>query len=168
MPPREPADAAVEDAATAASAGADRPTPGRPDDPEAPRDGTVAERYGRGRARRRRDRWLLGGAAAVFAVVLVAWVVWAGLDGTTPQVQATDLGHRLLNEERAVEVTWRLSVPAGNETACIVQAYNEDFTVVGWKVVGIPASDRPLRTLTETVRVAQEANTGLISRCWLT
>jgi len=168
VPPREPADAAVEDAATAASAGADRPAPGRPDDPGASRDGTVSERYGRGRARRRRDRWLLGGAAAAFAVVLVAWVVWAGLDGTTAQVQATDLGHRLLNEERAVEVTWRLSVPAGNETACIVQAYNEDFTVVGWKIVEIPASDRPLRTLTETVRVAQEANTGLISRCWLT
>ena len=45
--------------------------------------------------------------------------------------QATDLGHHLLNEERAVEVTWRLSVPAGNETACIVQALNEHFTVVG-------------------------------------
>ena len=168
MPPREPADAAVEDAAIAASDAAARAVPGRPDDPDAPREGGVAERYGRTGARRRRDRWLLGGAAAAFAVVLVAWVVWAGLDGTAPQVEATDLGHRLMNDERAVEVTWRLSVPAGNETACIVQAFNDDFTVVGWKVVEIPASDRPLRTFTETVRVAQEANTGLISRCWLT
>jgi hypothetical protein len=168
VPPREPADAAVEDAAIAASVAADPVAPGRPDDPEAPRTGAVADRYGRGRERRRRDRWIIAGAAAAFAVVLGAWVVWAGLDGTTPQVQATDLGHRLLNEERAVEVTWRLSVPVGNETACIVQAFNEDFTVVGWKVVEIPASDEPLRTFTETVRVAQEANTGLISRCWLT
>jgi hypothetical protein len=40
--------------------------------------------------------------------------------------------------------------------------------VVGWKVVEIPASDRHLRTFTDTVRVAREANTGLISRCWLT
>ena len=36
------------------------------------------------------------------------------------------------------------------------------------KVVEIPASDRHLRTFTDTVRVAREANTGLISRCWLT
>ena len=100
--------------------------------------------------------------------MLVAWVVWAGLDGSKPPVEATDTGHRLMNDERAVEVSWNLSVPPGNETACIVQALNEDFTVVGWKVVEIPASDAPLRTFTETVRVAQPANTGLISRCWLT
>lgn len=128
----------------------------------------LAARYGRTRTNRARDRWLLIGAAVAFVVVLVAWVVWAGLDGQKPSVQATDTGHRLLNEERAVEVTWTLSVPPGNETACIVQAFDEDFTVVGWRVVEIPASDQYLRTLTERVRVAREANTGLISTCWLT
>lgn len=128
----------------------------------------LAARYGRTRTNRTRDRWLLIGAAVAFAVVLIAWVVWAGLDGQKPSVQATDTGHRLLNEERAVEVTWTLSVPPGNETACIVQAFDEDFTVVGWRVVEIPASDQYLRTFTERVRVAREANTGLISTCWLT
>ena len=168
MPPRERADAAVEDAAVAASDDVERVAAGRPDDPDAPRGDLIADRYGRGRPHRRRDRWLIVGAAAAFAVVLVAWVGWAGLDGSKPLVEATDLSHRVLNDERAVEVTWRLSVPSGNETACIVEALNEDFTVVGWKVVEIPASDQPLRTFTERVRVAQEANTGLISHCWLT
>lgn len=124
-------------------------------------------RYGRTRTHRTRDRVLLVLGAVGVAVVLVAWVVWAGLDGQTPSVDATDTGHVVLNDERAVEVSWTLSVPPGNETACIVQAYDEDFTVVGWKVVEIPASDRHLRTFTERVRVAQEANTGLISRCWI-
>ena len=128
----------------------------------------LAARYGRTRARRTRDRLLLIGGAIAFAVVLIAWVVWAGLDGQKPSVEATDTGHRLLNEQRAVEVTWTLSVPPGNETACIVQAFDEDFTIVGWRVVEIPASDQHLRSFTETVRVAREANTGLISRCWLT
>jgi hypothetical protein len=128
----------------------------------------LAARYGRTRTRRRRDRLLLIGGAIAFAVVLVAWVVWAGLDGQKPSVEATDTGHRLLNEERAVEVSWTLSVPPGNETACIVQAFDEDFTVVGWRVVEIPASEQHLRTFTERVRVAREANTGLISHCWLT
>jgi hypothetical protein len=128
----------------------------------------LAARYGRTNARRTRDRLLLVGGAVAFAVVLVAWVVWAGLDGQKPSVEATDTSHVVMNDQRAVEVTWTLSVPPGNETACIVQAFDEDFTVVGWRVVEIPASDRHLRSFTETVRVAREANTGLISRCWLT
>ncbi|GAA2028724.1 hypothetical protein GCM10009819_10490 [Agromyces tropicus] len=158
MPQRESADAAAEDAALD---GTPTPPSGTSTTAQA-----LAERYGRTRRRRRRERLILVGAAIAFAVVLGAWVVWAGLDGSRPQVQATDLGHRLL-DSRAVEVTWRLSVPAGTDTACIVQALNEDFTVVGWKVVEIPASERPLRTFTETVRTAQEANTGLISQCWV-
>jgi hypothetical protein len=133
-----------------------------------PETDALAARYGRTRTRRRRDRLLLIGGAIAFAVVLVAWIVWAGLDGQKPSVEATDTGHRLLNEERAVEVSWTLSVPPGNETACIVQAFDEDFTVVGWRVVEIPRSEQHLRTFTERVRVAREANTGLISHCWLT
>ncbi|WP_353815729.1 DUF4307 domain-containing protein [Agromyces sp. SYSU T00266] len=171
MPPRESADAAAEDAALDGT-----PASARDGSAVAQRSATassasstaadLSDRYGRTPTRRRRDRSILIGAAIAFAAVLVSWVVWAGLDGNAPLVQATDLGHELL-DERAVEVTWRLSVPSGNATACIVQAFNEDFTVVGWKVVEIPASERPLRTFTETVRTAQEANTGLISHCWL-
>ncbi|MGR0219659.1 DUF4307 domain-containing protein [Agromyces sp. ZXT2-6] len=162
MPPRESADAAAVDAAVedAALDGV------RPRGSGAAASVDLERRYGRTADRRRRERWILGGAALAFAVVLVAWVVWAGLDGSRPQVQATDLGHRLI-DDHSVEVTWRLSAPAGNETACIVQAYNEDFTVVGWKIVELPASERPLRTFTETVRTALEPNTGLVSDCWL-
>ena len=132
-----------------------------------PESDVIAARYGRTRANRTRDRLLLIAAGAFAAIVLVAWVVWAGLDGQKPQIEVTDTGHRLMNDERAVEVSWNLSVPPGNDTACIVQALNEDFTVVGWKVIEVPASTLHIRSLTETVRVAQEANTGLIYRCWL-
>ena len=132
-----------------------------------PESDVIASRYGRTRANRTRDRLLLVAGAVFAAIVLVAWVVWAGLDGQKPQIEVTDTGHRLINDERAVEVSWNLSVPPGNDTACIVQALNEDFTVVGWKVIEVPASTLHIRSLTETVRVAQEANTGLIYRCWL-
>jgi len=132
-----------------------------------PQSDVIAARYGRTRANRTRDRLLLIAASAFAAIVLVAWVVWAGLDGQKPQIEVTDTGHHLINDERAVEVSWNLSVPPGNDTACIVQALNEDFTVVGWKVIEVPASTLHIRSFTETVRVAQEANTGLIYRCWL-
>jgi len=134
----------------------------------APSSDVLDARYGRTRTHRTRDRVLLIGGAVAFTIVLVAWVVWAGLDGQKPQIEVTDTGHRLINEDRAVEVSWNLSVPPGNDTACVVQALNEDFTVVGWKVIEVPASERHIRSLTETVRVAQEANTGLIYGCWLT
>ncbi|QTX04175.1 DUF4307 domain-containing protein [Agromyces archimandritae] len=127
----------------------------------------ISARYGRTPKRRRRDVLLLAGGGVFAALAVIAWVIWAGLDSPT-QIQAKDLGHTLRNDERAVDVTWQLSVPVGTDTACAVQALNEEFAVVGWKVVEIPASERPLRTFTETVRVAQEANTGLISHCWLT
>jgi len=131
-------------------------------------DDVLAERYGRTRSSRRRERTILITVAAVFAVVFVAWVVWAGLDGTRPTLEVKDTGHRLLTDQRAVEVRFDLSAPVGSDTACVVQALNEEFVVVGWKVIEIPASDEYTRTFTETVRTAQEANTGLIYRCWLT
>ncbi|MFF2271186.1 DUF4307 domain-containing protein [Agromyces sp. NPDC058136] len=139
-----------------------------PTQTDAPASAQLDDRYGRNRRNRSRDRFLLIGGAIACAIVLIAWVVWAGLDGQKPQVEVTDTGHRLMNDERLVEVSWNLSVPPGNETACIVQALNEDFTVVGWRVIEVPASDQHIRALTETVRTAQEANTGLIYRCWLT
>ncbi|UOE45697.1 DUF4307 domain-containing protein [Agromyces larvae] len=133
----------------------------------APSSAALDARYGRTRPNRTRDRLLIVGAAVFAAIVIVAWVVWAGLDGSTPQVQATDLAHELLPDERAVEVTWKLSVPPGTETACAIQALNEDYTVVGWKIVEIPASDAPIRNFTERVRTAMEANTGLVAQCWV-
>ncbi|WP_308799225.1 DUF4307 domain-containing protein [Agromyces silvae] len=131
-------------------------------------DDELGARYGRTQKHRRRDRWLLIAGAVALAVVLVAWVVWAGLDGQRPSLQVAGTAHQLLNDERAVEVSWNLSVPAGNETACVVQAMNDDFTVVGWKIVEIPASESYTRSFTERVRVAQPANTGLVEHCWLT
>ena len=133
-----------------------------------PENDQLAARYGRTRTRKRRDLVILIAAGIAFAIVLVSWVVWAGLDGQQASVQATDTSHVVHNDERSVEVTWTLSVPAGETTACAVKALDDDFTVVGWKVVEIPASERHLRSLTESVRTARDAATGLISSCWLT
>ena len=134
----------------------------------APEADRLAARYGRTRTRRTRELVMLIIAGVAFAAVLVAWVVWAGLDGQQASVQATDTGHVVNNDERNVEVTWTLSVPAGERTACSIKALDDEFTVVGWRVVEIPASELHMRSLTETVRTARDAATGLISSCWLT
>ncbi|QAY73481.1 DUF4307 domain-containing protein [Agromyces protaetiae] len=130
-------------------------------------DDAIASRYGRTRRTRRRDRIVLVAGGVFAAIVVIAWVIWAGSDSAGPSISTSDTGHTLHNDARSVEVRWNLTVQPGTETVCVVKAYNDDFTVVGWKVVELPASDRYTRSFTETVRVAQPANTGLIDRCWL-
>jgi hypothetical protein len=126
----------------------------------------IDERYGRGPRTRRRERrlgWIIGG---VFALVLGSWVVWAGLDAAGPAIDVRNTAHSVV-DERTVTVTFELSVPSGTATYCAVQALNDTFAVVGWKVVEIPASDQRTRTFTETLTTVEEASTGLIYRCWL-
>lgn len=125
------------------------------------------ERYGRTPGGRRRERWIVVAAAVLFAAIFTAWVVWAGLDNGQGSLDARDIGHRLV-DDRTVDVTWEVSVPAGTEVSCALQAQNEAHGIVGWKIVDLPASATYTRQFTETVRTAQRAVTGLIYRCWLT
>jgi hypothetical protein len=124
-------------------------------------------RYGRSANRRKRDRILLLAGAAIFAIVLVAWVVWAGLDGSKPLIETEDIGYSVVDDHN-VTVTFQVSVPVGTATSCAVEALNESFTVVGWKVIDLPASDQYTRSFTEDLRTSELATTGLIYRCWLT
>ncbi|HYI32894.1 MAG TPA: DUF4307 domain-containing protein [Glaciibacter sp.] len=124
-------------------------------------------RYGRSANRRKRDRILLLSGAALFAIVLVAWVVWAGLDGSKPLIETEDIGYSVVDDHN-VTVTFQVSVPVGTATSCAVEALNESFTVVGWKVIDLPPSDQYTRSFTEDLRTSELATTGLIYRCWLT
>ncbi|SDT10275.1 DUF4307 domain-containing protein [Microterricola viridarii] len=124
------------------------------------------QRYGRSPRKGRRDRLTLIISAAMFAVVLVAWVVWAGLDGSKPMVEARDVAHTVIDDQ-TVRVDYEVSMPIGESATCAVQALNEDFAVVGWKIVDVPASDRFTQAFSDTVRTALPANTGLIFGCWL-
>lgn len=124
-------------------------------------------RYGRTPARRKRERLFLWIGAAVFVVVLAAWVVWAGLDGSKPSIETQDIGYSV-NDEHSVTVRFQVSVPTGTATSCAVEALNETFTVVGWKVIDLPPSDQYTRSFTEDVRTSELSTTGLIYRCWLT
>ncbi len=128
---------------------------------------TLDARYGRTTGDRRRQRWIIIIAAVVFTAIFTAWVVWAGLDNGQGTLDARDIGHRLV-DDRTVSVTWEVSVAAGTEVSCALQAQNEAHGIVGWKIVDLPASDMYTRQFTETVRTAQRAVTGLIYRCWLT
>jgi hypothetical protein len=127
----------------------------------------LAARYGQTRAHGRRNRFIALVTAAVFAVVLVGWVVWAGLDNSGAQLEAKDTGHTVI-DEHSVSIDFLLTVPVGSTASCALQAQSAKFAIVGWKVVDIPASDKATRGITEQLRTAEQSVTGLIYRCWLT
>lgn len=124
-------------------------------------------RYGRTPARRARLRLFAILTAAAVAVVVIAWVVWAGLFAPTASLEAKDLGFEPLSES-SVEVRWQLTAPAGSEVSCAVKAVSEKHAVIGWKVVEVEPSDQTTRNVTATLRTSEPPNGGLISRCWLT
>ena len=124
------------------------------------------ERYGRTPSRRRWSRRGAWATAAAFVVIFTAWVIWGGLDGTTASVDAVDTAHEVI-DDHTVSVSWRLSVPPGQAAQCALQAQNEAHSIVGWKIVDVPASDRRTRGFDEVVNTTELAVTGLIYRCWL-
>ncbi len=124
-------------------------------------------RYGRTPARRRAARWWAIGVALAVATVVVAWVAWVGLLAPTASVDTSTSGFTVVSDSE-VEIEYEVSVTPGTPTSCAVEALNDKYAVIGWKVVELPASDSQTRSLTEVIRTSEPAVTGLIYRCWLT
>jgi Domain of unknown function (DUF4307) len=123
-------------------------------------------RYGRTPRRTLQRRWFVIGVAVVFVVALSAWLVWAGLLGAAAQFETSDTGHVIVSNS-LVTVRFAVTVDPGTKVGCALEALDESFTVVGWKLVDIPASSDRTRTFSEDVRTSEQAVTGLIYRCWL-
>lgn len=134
---------------------------------QTPAPTSLDARYGRTRTSTRRTRLLTWVSAGVFAVVLGAWVVWAGLLEAPAKFEARDTGYRVVSENE-VEVQWEFSAQPGAAASCAVQALNSSFGIVGWKIVDVAPSAQRTRILTETVLTSELGVTGLIYRCWLT
>jgi len=130
-------------------------------DPQA----VLAERYGRTRSDSARQRlWGIIGASGV-AVVLLAWLGWAGLGQPTAQFETRDLGYELISD-REVTVRFELSAPPGMEISCAIQALNASYGIVGWAVVDIPPADVRTRVFNQPLRTSEPAVTGLLYECW--
>ena len=130
-------------------------------------DADLDARYGRSpRGAKRRTR-LIWAAAAAFAVVLVAWVVWGSGIADSSKVDPIDAGYEIV-DDTLVQVRYELSLEPGQTASCAAQALNSTFSIIGWNIVDIPASDRRTRTLGVDVRTTERPVTGLIYRCWLT
>lgn len=122
------------------------------------------ERYGRGRATGRRGALVAGIVAIVLAVAGTAWFAIAT---TLDDVRADGVSFTVV-DEHTVEVGFQVSGPADREIACAVEALDEEFGVVGWRVVVYEATGERTRVMSERVPTIAAATTGLVNSCWVT
>nr|WP_201469247.1 DUF4307 domain-containing protein [Microbacterium hydrocarbonoxydans] len=119
------------------------------------------ERYGR--TRRRRWPWVV---VIVAAVAVVSALGWSVVSNQMNSVDSDDLGFELV-DEHTVEVRFQVTGVQGKDVGCVVEALDEEFGVVGWKVVELPAGDSHSQTFSATVPTVAEATTGLVKACWV-
>jgi hypothetical protein len=131
-----------------------------------PSSSEINARYGRTPTDRRRTRLWAWIAAGGFVVVLGAWLLWAGILENSDAIESQNIAHTVISD-REVEVTWQLNAEPGTSTSCALQALNDSFSIVGWKIVEIPPSQQRTRSLSESVLTSEQSVTGLIYRCWL-
>lgn len=124
------------------------------------------ERYGRTAGAERRTRRLMTIAGVIFAAVFTAWVVWGGLSGTNAELETRDLGYANITDT-SIDVRWEISAAPGTDVSCAIQALNESFGIVGWRIFDLPPSTERTRVFVETLRTAERPVTGLPYRCWL-
>jgi hypothetical protein len=124
-------------------------------------------RYGRTVNRRRRNTIFALGFGGAIIIVFAAWAIWGGLFVPGASIDTEPVGNVALSSNQ-MQVKWEISETPGTHAKCAVQALDENFGVVGWKIVDIPPSSADSRTLSTVVRTAQPAVSGLIYLCWPT
>jgi uncharacterized protein DUF4307 len=124
-------------------------------------------RYGRTPSRRLRGRWLAIIVGGGVAVVVVAWVLWAGLLGRTASIETQDIGATVIDAS-TIDLREQVTVDPGTRVTCSFEALDKDFAIVGWKIVQLPAAGERNRVFTERLRTSAPAESGLIGSCWLT
>ncbi|GAA3928626.1 DUF4307 domain-containing protein [Microbacterium soli] len=119
------------------------------------------ERYGR--RGRRRLPWVIGGAVAVAVVAVLGWMIVADEMNT---VSAEDTGFTVV-DEHTVNVRFQYTAPRGSDVVCAVQALDEEFGVVGWKIIEIPPAAGHSAAHDVSIPTVAPATTGLVKSCWV-
>jgi hypothetical protein len=105
----------------------------------------------------------VGGGLALLVVGAFSWMTVAQ---SMASVDADDLGFTLV-DEYSVEVSFQVTGVQGRDVVCALEALDEEFGVVGWKIVEIPAGDSHSQAKSVTIPTVAEATTGLVNTCWV-
>jgi hypothetical protein len=125
------------------------------------------QRYGRTRNRRVRGRLLAIIVGAGVLAVAIAWVIWVGLFGSNASIETQDVGYVVI-DDHTIDLREQVSTNPGTTVSCSLEALNEKFAIVGWKVIQLPPVSGRNRVFTERLRTSEPAVSGLIGSCWTT
>lgn len=119
------------------------------------------ERYGR--TARRPLPWIIAGSIAVAIVVAFGWMTVArGMNS----VDAVDMGFTV-TDSHSVDLRFQYTAPRGSDVVCVVQALDEEFGIVGWKVLEMPAAEQHTKAVDVRIPTVALATTGLVKTCWV-
>ena len=129
----------------------------------------IAQRYGKSPKQEGKRRLAIILTASLFALLFIIWASWAGLTAKNdPTVKTTSFE---VIDTTNTSVSFVVTKPANTTAICAIQALKEDYGVVAYKEVLIPASgsedglitDVPVKAMLRTTELAV---TGLVDRCW--
>ncbi|MGF3056684.1 DUF4307 domain-containing protein [Microbacterium sp. YY-01] len=119
------------------------------------------ERYGRTGGRR--TKLVIIVSAAIALIAALAWII---IRSTGSSVAATDLGYEVV-DQHSVTVKFQVTAPRDRALLCALEALDEEFGIVGWRIVEYPATSTHARAFSETIPTVSLATTGLVNTCWV-
>ena len=129
----------------------------------------IAQRYGKSPQQEGKRRIAIVLTARLFALLFVIWASWAALTAKNdPTVKTTSFE---VIDKTNTSVSFVVTKPANTTAICAIQALKEDYGVVAYKEVKIPASGSEDGSITDVpvkamLRTTELAVTGLVDRCW--
>jgi len=107
--------------------------------------------------------WIIAGTIALLIVGAYGWMTYAQ---SMNSVDADDLGYEVV-DEHSVTLRFQVTTTHGRDIACAVEALDEEFGVVGWKIVEIIGADEHSQQVDTVIPTVGEATTGLVKSCWV-
>ncbi len=119
-------------------------------------------RYGRKTTPRWLKYTLLGGGL----VLLLAWSLWGAFANKDQPIGFQQQSFQV-KSEHSVEIVFEIYREDGKPAECELYAQATDHTVVGEKVIQIPAGE-PKVLVTTQIETDREATTAVVKNCALT
>lgn len=112
---------------------------------------------------RRKKIWL-GAIAAVLTLLFISWLTF----GKGPAVENKLLGYAVTDATQTV-IEFQVNKPPSVAAQCAVQALDNSFAVVGWKVVTIPADTSQPESTSQRVELRTDtlAVSATVDSCWV-
>jgi hypothetical protein len=105
--------------------------------------------------------------AAAIAVTFAVWALWAGPgQDSADGLQTNDIGYKV-QSDRLTTVRSQVQVDPGTKVKCAIEVEDKSFTIVGWKIVTVPATTASSSEFETDVRTSARGVTGLIDECWV-